>query len=71
MLFLHSLNDPIENFNESNINNVKTHQKNINILELRPLWDIENNDVICVKTRMSIDKMFNKGLNKGRKVKIK
>ena len=27
VLFLHSFNDSIENFNESNISNVKTQQK--------------------------------------------
>ena len=55
-LFLHFLNDSIENFNESNINNVNTHQKSIKNLELRPLWYIENNDVIGVKTRMTLTK---------------
>ena len=69
MLFLHSLNDSIENFNESNINKVNS-PKTIKILELRPLWYNENNDVICVETRMTIDKMFYKCLNKGSKVKL-
>ena len=49
----------------------KNSPKTIKILELRPLWYIENNDVICVNTRMTIDKMFHKCLNKGSKVKIK
>ena len=57
-LILHFLNDSIENFNESNINNVKTHQKPIKILELWPMWYIENNDVICVNTRMTLTKCF-------------
>ena len=78
MLFLHSLNDSIENFNESNIHTVKTHppkkknkeKKNIKFLEIQPLWYIENNEVICVKTRMTIDKMFYKCLIKGSKVKL-
>ena len=77
MLFLHSLNGSIENFNESNIHTVKTHpqkkkkeKKNINILEIQPLWNIENNEVICVKTRVTIDKMFYKCLIKGSKVKL-
>ena len=36
----------------------KTQQKPIKILELRPLWYIENNDVIFVKTRMTLTKCF-------------
>ena len=70
-LFLHYLNDSIEKFNQSNINNVKTHQKALKILELRPLWYIENNDVIFSENQNDIDKMFYKCLNKGSKVKIK
>ena len=50
---------------------IKNSPKTIKMLELRPLWYIENNDVICVKTRMTIDKMFYKCLNMVSKVKIK
>ena len=69
-LFLHNLNDSIENFNESDINNVKTHQKPIKILELRPLWYIENNDVIFVKTRMTLIKCFTNVLTRAARLKF-